>query len=559
MIEPECLLEAVSGTIRRLRELTASDRAQFEASYLQPIQNLAHLVHLLPASASEHYSGSGGLFRLCVDLAFYALQSADGKIFTPNDSVEQRHKNEPRWRYATFQAALSCQVFRSLTLMTVTNDRGEEWPRFTTTLYEWLRQSCATRYYVKWHQPSNITGAEGAAVLAKVTPKERMDWLAQGDVQIVRDMHQVAMGASHQSDSIMANVMSTIVRRVIDMDESTRRSRYGLLTVGMHAEPYVLDAMRDAIESGIWKVNQVGSPVWYGSDGLFIEWPAGHSAVLAHFERNGLRGMPRSSISLAEILGKSGVVISAESGLWVRDVMVPMEQGGPRTRRSTALRFVDAQAIFGHMPVEHTKWPYGAELVTAEMQAGVNLQPEKPDRPSKATPAMQPAPDVPQTEPKDQPARASQNQAAPETPSVPSTAPAPTAAAEHPAPVDPDTGEIIYADLIKPEARRWIKSSDIAETVGQMIQLQKAHRGEIVKGFSYGVALSVDWIGDQSPTDITQFVKVFETNRWLGRPSGAKNEAVKLHEIQFDDALKKAIVLSVQGAQTLGFDTGARK
>lgn len=563
--DPQSLLDAIGEPIRRLRELTVSDRPQFDDFYLEPLRNLARWVHLVPASASDHYSGPAGLYRLCVDLAYYSRQAADGKIFTPNGTVEERHRNEPRWRYATFLAALSCQIYRSLTVMTVTNDRGEEWPRFTRPLHDWLRESGATRYYVKWHQATNVTGGEGAAVLARVAPQERMDWLALGDVQIVRDLSQVAMGASHHSDSIMASVVGAITRRVLEVDEATRRSRYGRLTVGMHVEPYILDAMRDAIETGRWRVNEVGSPVWYGSDGLFVEWPGAHADVLAHFERTGLLGMPRSSVTLAEILGKAGLVIAAESGLWVRDVLVPQENGGGRFRRSTALRFVDALTVFGHLQVEHAKWPFGAELVTAELQSGAPLVEEHAARAVEETAApnvsaarsADRAPAAPASaEPPASPHAPAQQPAAAPRPSVAAPAAAPPAPQ---LPVAPDTGEIIYAELIKPEARKWIKSSDIAETVGQMIHLQRSHRGEVVKTLPYGVALSLDWIGDQSPTDVTQFVKVFETNRWLGRPPGVKNEAVKLHEVQFDDAIKKAIVLSVQGAQSLGFDTGGRR
>lgn len=559
VVEPQALLDATPTLLKRLRELTVSDASQFEAAYLQPLRNLAELVHLLPASASDHYAAPGGLFRLCADMSYFALQSADGKIFTPHGTVEQRHKNEPRWRYATFLAAMACQIHRAFSLLTVTNDKGEEWPRFTTSLHQWLVQSGAQRYYVVWHQPVNVTGAEGAAVLSKITPAARMDWLAEGDVQIVRDMHQVAMGAAHASDNIMANVVNGIVRRVMEVDEATRRNRYGRLTVGMHAEPYVLDAMREAIEAGRWKVNQLGSPVWYGSDGLFIEWPRAHADVLAFFDRNGLAGMPRSSVTLAEMLGKAAIVIGAENGLWVRDVLLPQDDG-QRSRASTALRFVDALAIFGHMQAAHAAVPFGAELVQAESQAGANLVSQPKDDKQKATPQPELAQAVTDT------VTAGDKPATPSA-SGPIDASGDTTVAqsEHakaqpqaaPAP-DPATGEIVYADLIPASPRKWLKSPDIAETLGRMIQLQKEHRGEVVKSFPFGVALSVDWIGDESPTDITRYVKALETNGWIGRPPGVKNDAIKLHDLQFDDAVKKAIVLSVQGAQALGFAAGAR-
>lgn len=555
VVAPMALVVANTHLIQRLKELTVSDRDNFEFAYLSPIQKLAELVQLLPASSHEHYSAPAGLFKMCLDLAFFSLQSADGKIFTPNETIEMRHRNEPRWRYATFMAAMTSQIYRSLTLMTVANERGEEWPRFSKSMTEWLQSTNTKRYFIKWHSASNVTGAEGASVLAKIIPTERYDWLAQGDVQIVRDMNQVAMGASHQSDSIMASVIGAIHRRVMDVDEAVRRDRYGALTIGMHLEPYILDAMRYQIENGVWKVNQVGSPVWYGSDGLFIEWPKAHEDIQKVFRKMALTGVPASSITVAEVLGKGGVVIQNENGLWVRDMLVPEEKSGPRIRKTTGLRFVDAMTIFGFLEVKNEPWPFGAELVHAEELAGANLITGTQRKPTTVEPERgQKDEEYVYVEPSAQVEKSTKKPEPKDTHAMP--------APELPLPLNPatdqETGEVSYANLIKAESKRWIKSADIAETLGHLIHLHSLHRGEAVKQFNYGVALSVDWIVNATPTEITQFIKIFETNRWLGKPSGVKNDALKLHEVQFDDGVKSAIVLSVQGAKAIGFNVGVR-
>lgn len=559
LVSPAALVRANERLIQRLRELTVSDRQNFDSAYLDPIFKLAELVQLLPASSHEHYAAPAGLFKMCLDLGFFALQSADGKIFTPNETIELRHRNEPRWRYATFMAAMTSQIYRSLTLMTVVNEHGAEWPRFSQSMTAWLESTNAKRYYIKWHSASNVTGAEGASVLAKIIPNERYDWLAQGDIQIVRDMNQVAMGASHQSDSIMASVIAAIHKRVMDVDESVRRNRYGELTIGMHLEPYILDAIRYQIEAGEWKVNKVGSPVWYGSDGLFLEWPKAHVDVQKVFAKQMLAGMPTSSITIAEVLGKAGVVIQNENGLWVRDMLVPETQDGPRVRKTTGLRFVDAMTIFGYLDTKNEPWPFGAELVNAEELAGINLvtavAKKANDSVANEVSAASKVDEIVHVEPAQRNVQIG--------PKVTSTALQeaghPPETQESPNPVtDIDTGEISYASLIKNESKRWIKSADIAETLGHLIHLHSLHRGEIVKQFSFGVALSVDWIVNATPTEITQFIKIFETNRWLGKPTGVKNEALKLHEIQFDDCVKSAIVLSSQGAKAIGFNLGGR-
>jgi conjugal transfer pilus assembly protein TraI len=540
--DPEDILAAIHAKVQRLKELVVSDRDQFDVAYLGPIRELAKLVHLLPASADSYYAAPAGLFNLCLDVAFYALQSADGKIFTPGGTVEDRHRNEPRWRYACFLAGLCCQVHRSLTLMTVTDPHGAEWPRFSRSIWAWLEDLGAERYFVNWHAPTNVTGGEGAAVLSLIAPKSRLDWLAQGDVQIVRDMHQVALGAAHDSDSIMASVVGRIAKRVLEVDDAVRRTRYGRLTVGGHVEPYLLDALRAPIESGRWPINKPGSPVWFGSDGLFVEWPGAHAGMLEHFDALGMRGLPRSSVTLAEVLGKADLLIRAESGLWVRDVLLPTREGGPHERRTTAFRFVDPTVLLGHTVIAPLLGPVGAELVEAELRATAAAPAATAkDRKTDAPPA--PAGAEPEAKP-------GSKGAAP--------APAATAAAEPVARLNPDpaSGEIVFADLVKPEAKRWMTSPDICEAIGQLIHLHKVGRGETAKSFPFGVALSVGWITENTAADLAHLVKVLETNRWLGRPPGVKNDAVKLHEIAFDDKVKQGIVLSVQGAGTLGFKVG---
>lgn len=539
--DPEHIVQAASGRIDRLRELTVSDAANFDSAYVEPIRKLASLVHLLPASACDHYAAPAGLFNLCLDVAYFALQSADGKIFTPSGSVEQRHANEPRWRYATFLAALCCQVYRSLTELTVTNDQGQEWPRFTHALADWLEKTGSSRFYVNWHQPANVTGGEGAAMLSLIAPKERLDWLAQGDVQIVRDMTQVALGASHESDSIMARVVTSMVRRVLDVDKSTARSRYGRLTLGTHAEPYILDAFRHLVETGAWKIN-AGGPIWYGTDGLFIEWPGACADVQRVFEANKLVGMPRSSVTLAEMLGKAGVVIQAESGLWVRNALVPHEDGTPRP--TTALRFVDAVAILGFLELPSATQPFGAELVMAERQAAAAAAPAPTAAP--ATPA--PAPSLPAAPPQ-----------APAPASVSAATSAPAAVVPEANVGAADNGEEVdFSKLLKPETRRFV-SADIAEVLGQLLHLHGQHRGEIAKSIPSGVALSVDWVSEHTGADIIQFVRTLDKLKWLGRPQGTRNDAAKLHEVQFDDKVKQAIILDAQAAKNLGFTLAGRR
>jgi hypothetical protein len=47
---------------------------------------------------------------------------------------------------------------------------------------------------------------------------------------------------------------------------------------GSHIEPYLVDVARAKVEAGEWLVNQDG-PVWFGSDGIYTEWPRCYSSM----------------------------------------------------------------------------------------------------------------------------------------------------------------------------------------------------------------------------------------------------------------------------------------
>lgn len=530
-IDPLLMVQGSKPRIDRLQQLVVSDRDAWEVAYLAPIQKLARIVHLLPASSSDLYPAPAGLFNLCLDVAYFSLQSADGKIFTPDGSVEERHKNEPRWRYATFLAALSCQVYRSLSSLTVVNEHGAEWPRFTTGLAQWLESTKTSRYFINWHESGDDRGSEGAAILSQIAPGARMDWLALGDVQIVRDMHQVALGTFHESNSIMARVVKTIVDRVAAVDVETRRSRYGRLTVGMHVEPVILDIMRELAQAK-WRLNTKGSPLWWGTDGLWLEWPAANADFQAMANSRGTTGLPRTALTISEILGNAGAVVRHEEHGFVQPMMV-LDSDGEVVRRS-GLRFGQPECLLGLMSCEPIDRPVGAEMYEAAQKASTAIQSST----AVASPLGATTPTA-------------TNEATPKPATAKLETAAVTNADSHPPEVD---GSVAYASLISPQAKAVIRDAAMAELFGQLIHHKRVNRGDIVKAVPNGLAFCNDWIAENSATGVAPIFTLCRRNQWLGSPKGKPAITEELHEVQFDDKKKLALVLNKSAVAMIGFD-----
>jgi conjugal transfer pilus assembly protein TraI len=82
---------------------------------------------------------------------------------------------------------------------------------------------------------------------------------------------------------------------------------YGHMSVGMHLEPHLIDAMRRLIRTGTWACNHRGMRLWVGTDGTFIEWQVGAQDVVNLLAQDAFAGVPRDPDTLADMLCNAGV------------------------------------------------------------------------------------------------------------------------------------------------------------------------------------------------------------------------------------------------------------
>ena len=120
------ILAAHEDLISRIKLCYGADRAEFETDLVAPIRNYAAFVNLLPATPDNFFCEVGGLFRLGLEVAFYALQGTDGHIVSGRATISTRRHLEPRWRHATFIAGLCSELHRTLGQVVVTDEHGEE-------------------------------------------------------------------------------------------------------------------------------------------------------------------------------------------------------------------------------------------------------------------------------------------------------------------------------------------------------------------------------------------------------------------------------------------------
>lgn len=564
----EAVVQSQAVLLRRLRKIVSVDDAVFDERYLAPIRALAAEIHLLPASAHDEFAGPGGLFRLCLEVAVFSTQAADGRIFTPDENVERRHALEPRWKYACFLAGLTCELYRPLAFAVVADKAGHQWGKFIQPLSSWLAEERIDRYWVSWlsaSQSAPSSRAEGGTVVSRILPRTQLAWLDAGSPAINRDIMAIAMGQVRRGDSILGDLVESIRTKVHAHDEATRRSRYGKLRSGNHLEPYILDAFRVEVEAGRWSVNKLDSIAYLGTDGLFVEWPRASELVKRHLEDLGLKGVPSSPLTLAEVLVKSGACIEQEGGQVLWTIVVSDLSSTAAAEKKTALRFRDPAAL-GDLKTKAAQRPFTELLVNRVIaEASPSTSASGPAAPAASVFDSLPSvarvlkdPEPGQLPPLGGPGAAQ-----------PSAEPAPRAEKASPAPVPPssqplqqasssrrdeaakDAPVVTLAALVPVGVRNQLRPAD-AEFIGRLVRDYRAGKSDAVMEHSgRQIAVSQDYV-EGLDRDFSATVGLFEKKGWLGRPDGAPRGA-RAAEVPFAHRPCIGFVITAEAAADMGF------
>lgn len=314
------ILTAHDDLLSRIKLCYGADRSTFEADLLAPIRNFAAYVNLLPATADNFFSEVGGLFRLGLEVGFYALQGTDGHIVSGRATISTRRHLEPRWRHATFLAGICCELHRTLSHVVVTDERGDEWPAYLGPLTTWLAARHSKRFFVRWLSGAQEARALGLFALPHVVPATTMQHLASGNTVAVPQMLASLAGVPmYREQNILVDLVKRASALVIDRNLVANSNRYGRPILGAHIERYLLDAMRRLIAShSAWTPNQERSRVWHGKDGLFIVWPNAVNEIRKLLEEDALPGIPKAPETILELLLGAGVLQprSATQALW---------------------------------------------------------------------------------------------------------------------------------------------------------------------------------------------------------------------------------------------------
>jgi hypothetical protein len=312
---PEEILAANQDLLRRLQLHAAVDADVFETRFVAPLRRLAEHINVLPATATELFSGEMGLFRAALELGFYAFQSSDGRIFTGQEGVERRHTLEGRWRYLCFLSGVFYTLGKTLERASVSDAAGTPWKRHFGGLSEWAAQEKVDRIFVAWgsaNSESEDIGPTGtsSALIPIVAGRENLQFLEDGAADLVAALYHLSAGQIGTS-RIAHQVLVGCWERVLRRELARRPQAFGRLTAGTHMGPYLVGAIRAQVESGRWVIND--SFLKADSHGLYMLWPDAAEGIVQYGIANGYPGWPADSATLGELL-KAALVVDPGHG-----------------------------------------------------------------------------------------------------------------------------------------------------------------------------------------------------------------------------------------------------
>jgi len=319
------LIASEAEFLQRFKYCYGCDAETFERDIVAPIRRYASYVNLLPATADNFFCSAGGLFRLGLEVAFYALQGTDAHIVSGRATITVRKELEPRWRQATFLAGLCSELHRTLSHATVTDEQGNEWPAYLVPLTVWLERRKARRFFVRWIANAADSRGLGLFALPHIVSPEAMQHLAEANHVVVPQMLASMTGIPllHEQ-SILIELVKRAAALVIDRDLAASAHRYGRPILGAHIERYLLDAMRHLVAAHpAWSPNTERSRVWLGAEGLFIVWPNAAAEIRKVLEDDELRGIPKAPETIVEILTAAGVLIEPPEGQACWSILPP--------------------------------------------------------------------------------------------------------------------------------------------------------------------------------------------------------------------------------------------
>lgn len=580
------LFDGQAELLGMLRIHAAESATVFEQRFLGPIRRMAEYVNSLPGSSSDLFAGSGGLVRAGVETAFTCFRASDGRIFTGDLGVEERHLLEGRWRYICFCAGLVYPLGGALASMSVVDSAGRKWAPELEAVTTWCREFGAGRMYVSWrfNEPKLGPNPIAATFVLRLIGRENIEWLNQGSPDLVATLVDVVSGLGASKASIAGGLVKDMWSAVAKRESARRHQNYGRLAVGSNVAPYIIDAISEMLKSK-WVLND--SILHADATGAYLEWPRAGIDIIEYCRAQETTGIPSNEsallamlvstsmveagvegVALVEIADAAGEVKTAvkitKPGLVLPEGITLESLEKTRPVLLSALRSKDPIAVHeiaevpreASSPVEKVAKAKLPTLEQVELPIGVSVADEEEDdvtegRGDELDSACAPVPEevserlVPSAAAPSTPSSQSEREnVKPRLQEVSKSKPGANAVVEAP--------EIRYASLLSAEVTDKFGTYE-AELLGRLVHIwrTKSNGGRVMRMCEHGAAFDMTLLSDHAKDPVT-FLNRLGTEGYLyTAPETPRKMVYNLPRVEGGDKTVMCFILAHHAAKRL--------
>lgn len=282
---------------------TIGNQNYFNHYYIPVIERFAAYAHLLPASQSHHHRGAGGLFRHSLEVALYAMQSAEKALPSIAQTPAKRREMETGWQLTVFLASLCHDAGKPVTDMTVANhDRSKIWRPIRESLLAWATRSKMESYYLDWREGRNRQHTVMANLVAdRIIGTDTLAGIEEISIEMV-----IWLMESLNSNPSAANPVHDLVIRAdqisVERDLKTIGATMAGYDLGVPVERMLIDIMRRLIKESIWLVNEPGARVWKLAGNTYIVWPASGEDMVRVIREEKMLGLAHTPEGILDML-----------------------------------------------------------------------------------------------------------------------------------------------------------------------------------------------------------------------------------------------------------------
>lgn len=303
VVPPDKLLETQQDLIARIADAAMEGAVAVRQRYLPAMQRFASFAHLLPASQSHHHRGAGGLLRHSLEVALWALQSADKVLLDAAKTPARRREIEPRWQLAVFLAALCHDAGKPVTDLTVTNrERSTIWRPIKEDLYAWAGRHGVDAYFLDWREGrSRQHTALSTLIGDRIIGLETLEWIEEGDTELIVWLMESLKGNPGPANRIYDLVIKAD-QASVERDLRTLGVAMAGYDLGVPVERHLTEIMRRFVKESIWRVNEPGARLWNIGGQLYLVWPAAGEEIARQVAEDGIPGIPRTPDGILDML-----------------------------------------------------------------------------------------------------------------------------------------------------------------------------------------------------------------------------------------------------------------